>query len=287
MLLPILAILSLTGPAGADTSFAVQRGDRLEVAVHTGDVTVRAWDRNTVQVRTSDDGRVSVNRHGGVIRLGAETRRHGSADGVDYEISAPAWMALSLTGVNSDIRVTGSNADVTAQTVEGDVEVRGGNGVISLQSVDGSVKLSDARGKIDVSSVNSDVVVDGATGAIAAQSVNGEIRLRNVDSDDADANTVNGDVVYDGPIHPRGRYHIVTHNGDITMAIGETADATVSVATYQGDFEATFPVSVTGTVAKRFAFTLGSGSARIELESFQGTIRLERAGAAGKTRKGR
>ena len=80
--------------------------------------------------------------------------------------------------------------------------MEGGNGVISLQSVDGEVTLTHGRGKMTLGSVNSDVTVDGATGQIAVETVNGEIRLGDIDSDDVDVNTVNGDVIYDGPIRP-------------------------------------------------------------------------------------
>jgi len=160
--------------------------------------------------------------------------------------------------------------------------------VISLQSVDGSVSLSHGRGKITLGSVNSDVTVDGATGQLAVETVNGEIRLHGMDSDDVDANTVNGDVTYEGPIRPAGRYRFVTHNGDLTVSVQEGASAVVSVSTYQGDFESDFPVTTRGSVNKRFSFTLGTGGARLELESFQGTIRLVRPdGSSGRNRSRR
>ena len=47
---------------------------------------------------------------------------------------------------------------------------------------------------------------------------------------------------------------------------------------FQGDFESAFPVTITERHGKRFEFTLGNGSARVELESFSGTIRLVRPG---------
>lgn len=285
MLLSTLAAISLAFAPQADTSITVQRGDRVELSVHWGDITVHTSNRNTLEVRASDEARAVISRHGNVVSVGTEGRRHGPADGVDFELTVPVWMDLSLNGVNTDIRVTGSQGAINAQTVEGDVEVDGGNGVLSLQSVDGSVTLSHAKGKITLGSVNSDVIVDDASGQIAVETVNGEIKLRGMDSDDVDANSVNGDLTYDGPIRSGGRYHFVTHNGDVTVSVQEGADATVSVSTYQGDFEAAFPVTTRGTLNKRFTFTLGSGTAKIELESFQGTIRLVRPdSSAGRTR---
>jgi hypothetical protein len=60
----------------------------------------------------------------------------------------------------------------------------------------------------------------------------------------------------------------------------------VSVSTFQGDFESAFPVTLTEHRGKRFDFTLGGGSARLDLESFGGTIRLVRPGAVPARRRG-
>jgi DUF4097 and DUF4098 domain-containing protein YvlB len=91
------------------------------------------------------------------------------------------------------------------------------------------------------------------------------------------ATTMNGDIEYDGTIRDNGRYVFSTHNGDLAVSVPPNANTTVSVSTYHGEFESDFPVRLTGTGQDRqFTFTLGSGSARIELESFNGEIRLYR-----------
>jgi hypothetical protein len=64
----------------------------------------------------------------------------------------------------------------------------------------------------------------------------------------------------------------------VTVGIQEGADAVVSVTTFQGSFAADFPISFRGSREGKFSFTLGQGGARIEIESFQGPIRLVRPG---------
>jgi hypothetical protein len=62
--------------------------------------------------------------------------------------------------------------------------------------------------------------------------------------------------------------------------VAEKASAAVSVSTFNGEFESDFPVTLTETrKGKRFNFTIGSGSAQVTLESFQGTISLVRPGS--------
>ena len=122
----------------------------------------------------------------------------------------------------------------------------------------------------------SDVVGD-----ITAESVDGDIELDNVESSNIDLTTVDGGVRYDGTIKDGGHYSLSTHDGDVELGVPAGTNATVSISTFDGDFEADFPVSVTSTTKRRFTFTLGSGSARVELESFDGDIHLRRPGQAG------
>jgi DUF4097 and DUF4098 domain-containing protein YvlB len=72
---------------------------------------------------------------------------------------------------------------------------------------------------------------------------------------------------------------LITHNGTIGLAVPDSTNATLSVRTYGGGFRSSFPVKRDDQNArKRFTVTLGSGSARVELESFNGSIALRRPG---------
>ena len=89
-------------------------------------------------------------------------------------------------------------------------------------------------------------------------------------------------MTYAGTIREDGSYHFSSHNGTVTIALPDKVNASVSVSTFNGSFSSDFPVKSNETKhGKRFNFTLGNGSARIELESFQGEIELRRQGSAG------
>jgi DUF4097 and DUF4098 domain-containing protein YvlB len=285
VLLATFAALLLSVQA-SDTTLTVQRGERLNVSVHGGDIVIRAWNRNSVSVRMADsDAELGLSRSRGGIRI-SPSGRHGEPMQADLTISVPAWMPVTLDAIESDITVSGTQAPVSITTVQGDIDVTGGDGIVSLTSVEGSVSLRGSRGRFDLESVNDDVVVIDSRGDVKAETVNGDIRLEGIEAADVEGGTVNGDIVYYGTIEQTGRYHFGTHNGDITMSVPENAGAVVSVSTFGGEFESAFPVRVSGTRGRNFSFTLGSGSAKIELESFQGTIRLERPGIRTRTRSG-
>lgn len=263
-----------------DTTVPAQQGQRLVVDGYAGEIDVKTWGRNAVRVEADPTSRTSVQvvSGGGAVTVRSESRR-GPPSSVDLTITVPAWMGLDLSGVYTDVTVTGVRGPISVETVQGDVDVTGGEGLVSLRSVQGHVHLKGAKGRIDVHSVNEDVRVSDASGEIVAETVNGEIVLERVDASSLDASTVNGDVGYDGPIRSGGRYALSSHNGDVTLAVAEGSSAAVSVSTFSGEFESAFPVTLRETrKGKRFSFVLGSGSAQVSLESFQGTVSLVRPG---------
>ena len=277
----VCGTLALAAAQQVDTTMNVARGQRLDLNAYGGEVTVRAWNRNAVRVQASTSDRDRVEVSSSATALSVRTQgRHGPPEEIELRITAPSWMTLSLAGVNTSMKVEGIRAPITIETVEGEVDVSGGEGLISLRSVQGSVSLRGARGRISVNSVNEDVEVANSAGDVVAQTVNGEITLRTVDASSLDANTVNGDIAYSGPIRSGGRYALSTHNGDISLTMAEGTSANVAVSTFSGEFESDFPVPLRGTrKGKGFSFTLGTGSAQVTLESFQGTIALVRPGS--------
>src|SRR5713101_5529548 len=262
-----------------DTTVTVRPGMRLDIDNFGGGISVKTWSQNAIRVQAEHSSRERVEVDAGMstVTVKASSRR-GAPSTVDYTITAPAWMELSLHGTYTDIEVDGTQAPVTAETVNGEVKVRGGTGQVSLKSVQGAVTLENAKGHIDLGSVNEGVTLRNVSGDIAVETVSGDVTLEGVESASVEVSTTNGDVQYDGTIKDGGRYSFSTNNGDVTISVPERANATVTVSTFNGDFDSSFPVSVTSTSKHRFSFTIGSGSARLELETFNGDIKLRRPG---------
>jgi hypothetical protein len=263
-----------------DTTIAVKPGMRLVLNNYGGSIGIRTWSRNAVRVR-ADHGRRDWVEFGQVnkeLRV-TSVSRLGLARSVEYDLTVPAWLPVALSGVYNDVNVDGLQGGIEVETVRGDIVVRHAAGVIALRSVEGVVDLMNSKGKIDVSSVNDAVRVADVAGTIAAEAVNGDIHLIDVDSRDVEATTVNGEVVYDGLILDGGNYRFATHNGDIALGLAESANATVGVSTFSGDFESAFAIQPRkAPKGHRFTFALGNGSAKIDLESFQGSIELMKPG---------
>lgn len=264
--------------AVVDTLISVDPAGRLELENFQGSVTVETWDRPAVRV-VADGPRGVVRIQGDGSSVSIRSEHTPGPREIDYELSVPATMDLSIHGVSTDVTVRNTRGRLEIHTVNGDISVQGGRGIIQLNSVQGSVSLSGGEGRGELQSVNDAVLVDGFRGDLKATTVNGEVTLRGVESGSVESTTVNGSIRYEGSIRPDGWYRFNTHNGEIAVVVPPGTGASVDVSTFNGEFQADFPVTYDPSrKRKKFNFKLGGGGARIELSAFNGTIRLRSPG---------
>lgn len=273
----------------SDQTVDAAKGTRLVLSNNAGEVVVRSWDQDKVRIQASHGTRETVTAETTDMTLRIRTQRSGRGPSglVDYEITVPRWMAVNLSGTYLDATIEGTAAEVTVETVHGNVRVTGGSGAVSIRSVEGVITIDKASGRVQATSVNEGIRVTNVTGEITADTTNGDIVIDNAQTSNLEASTVNGDVTFNGTIRDSGVYRLTTHSGDIRVGLGGANNVTVFVRTFQGDFSADFPVQLPeGQTArsgsKRFNFTLGTGSARIELQSFNGDISLARSAIVSK-----
>ena len=136
--------------------------------------------------------------------------------------------------------------------------------------------VGGAKGRLEASSVNDLIRIENTVAEISVETTNGGITLSRVQSSMVEATTVNGSIAYDGPIADEGHYSLSTHNGDILVALPERSNVTFDVRTYNGSFSSEVPVKGHGPPRRggHALYTLGTGSARMDLESFGGSIKV-------------
>lgn len=269
----------------SDQTVDVVKGTRLVLSNNAGEVVVRSWDQDKVRIQATHGARETISAETTDMTLRIRTQRTGGSRGpgglVDYQITVPRWMPVNLSGTYLDATIEGTTAEVTVETVHGNARVSGGNGAVSLRSVEGLITVDKASGRVQATTVNEGIRITNVSGEITAETTNGDIFIDNATTSNLEAFTVNGEVTFNGTIRDNGAYRLGTHNGDIRVGLGGANNATIFVRTFQGDFAADFPVQLPEgqnprSGSKRFNFTLGSGSARIELQSFGGDIVLAR-----------
>lgn len=264
----------------SDQTVPVSRGSRLTIDNFAGDVIVSGWDRDSLRVQARHASRTKVNIRSAPsgFRVSASSER-GPQGSVDYDISVPHWMPVRVDGQFNFVTVQGTQAEVSVDTQRGDIVIKGGNG-ITVKSTQGNITVENAAGKINLSTVSEGIAISGTSGDIIAETVSGSIILSDMRANSLEASTISGSVTYEGTVTNDGRYQLTSHSGTITVAVPETSSATFTVRTYHGGFNSNLPVKGEGDprTGRRVTFTLGTGSAQFELESFSGGIRLRKPG---------
>jgi DUF4097 and DUF4098 domain-containing protein YvlB len=264
---------------------------RLGISNYAGEIVIRIWDKDAVRVQAVHGPRATIDVQTAASRVEITSRNAGASRSIDFEINAPAWMPIKVTGQYAFVSIEGAQSEVSAETVQGDIVIKGGSGQVTAKSISGEVIVEGARGRINVGSVNEAIRISGTAGDVIAETTNGDITLDKMDAKTLEVASVNGDVRYEGAVSDGGRYKATTHNGDIAMIIPENSNATFTIRTYNGDFSSNLSGikrAGEGRRGQRQTYVLGSGSAEVELESFSGEIRVRRPGptpAKNKDRK--
>lgn len=262
-----------------DQTVPVMRGARLTVSNFAGEVNIRTWEKDSVRVQAHHASRARVNIRTTPTMVEISSSGPTAPSAVAYAITVPAWIPIRVDGTYNSVSVEGAQNEVAAETVRGTIVVKGGTGSVTAKSVEGDVIVEGARGRIRAQSVNDGIKITNTTGDVSAETVNGGITLTGVQANNVEVATVNGHVTYDGVVLDGGKYRFSTHNGNIIVGIPEGSNATFTIRTHQGRFSPTLPVKAVSEAARgqRAVYTLGTGSAEVEMESFNGTIRLRRA----------
>lgn len=266
-----------------DRTVQVTKGARLTVQNYAGEVVVRTWEKDALRVQA---------RHGSSIRVNIRTppsgiaiTSSGSTGPVEYEITAPAWIPIKIEGTYNFITIEGAQADVSVENVRGDIVIKGGAGSVTAYTIQGVIIVENTRGKVNLNAVNEGIRVTGGTGDIVAETTNGDIALSGIQSSNVDVSTINGSVSYEGTLADRGNYRFTSHNGGLVMTVPEHANATFTVRSYRGEFRTNLPVKgpprEDARQGRRTSYSLGTGSAQVEMETFGGNIRVRGAGMTG------
>lgn len=262
-----------------DTTLSVRGQPKLSVSNLSGNIVIRVWSRAQVRVQAEyDRSEVEVTESAGRVSVRTITRRNSGE--VNYAISVPRATDIEVNAVSSDVLIDNVCGSLNLNTISGDVRVDCVEGDAQIQSVSGDVAVANVRARhIDVGSTSGDVVVRAVHGGVAAHSVSGDVTLSQIDGDEVTAETVSGGIDYDGRIADNGRYSFEAHSGDVSLRVTGAFNATVSVSTFSGDFSSDYPITIAPghqNQGRDWEFRQGTGSARVRLQSFSGTINLRR-----------
>lgn len=273
-----------SGPP-VDTSFTVDRGATVDVQIPKGQIVVTSWQRPDIRVQaTAPSSALIVEKSASrvAIRLRADGRTNAE---VRVEVTVPQHMALLLGITDGGVSARDVNADVEVRGSHTDVEITDVRGRTVVETITGDVRASRLVGDTRINVIDGDVVLSEVEGAVSVQTVSGRALMSGVHSGTVHAQTVSGDLRYEGSMERGGRYDFSSHSGDIRLVLAAGAGAQFSAQSTIGQIYSEFPVTmstgVVGGSGRVMNFDIGDGSARVTLETFSGGITIQRGPGRG------
>jgi DUF4097 and DUF4098 domain-containing protein YvlB len=265
-----------------DTVLPLSRNGAVEIHLHTGEIIVTGWTRNEVRVRgTSERGRIGLEATASHIEIGTrpEHSRHGEAH---LEVTVPEGTRLTVAGRSADVSVRGVKGEVEVTTMNGDVAIDNASTHVSFESVSGDVQVSRVQGDLRGEAMSGEISITDVAGEVEVESVSGDLTLRNVRSRSVRAETVSGNIEFEGRTESAGRYDFASHSGDVRLLLPSALGALISVETFSGTIDSDFPITLQPGQrhGKEFEFQVGDGGARIGATSFSGGIYIQRSGTS-------
>lgn len=265
-----------------ERSFQLEPGMTLYVQGSNGSITYDTWDGDEVVVRAT---KLISGTRGLAERLGRQIVIDITEDASGVRVvqrgrlmflfgfgdAVVTYQILVPEGWWGDITLRTSNGAIQANGIRGEAELRTSNGRITVDGQSGRLSATTSNGRIELAAVDGVVVAETSNGPVRVNGgrLEGAGRLR----------TSNGSVHLVAKLEKDASYSVRTSNGQVTLVL-EEPDVTVDLATTNGAIHLNnVEVSATRVGRSELAGRVGSGSARLEARTSNGSITLSRAGA--------
>lgn len=163
-----------------------------------------------------------IDQSGNMVRIG-ETHDHSFFNNIsiDYDISAPASVALNLRSGSGDVEVDHVGRFLAASSGSGSVRAHGIHGPADMHSGSGNIELQqDAAGSVKAQTGSGSVRIDGLNGELTARTGSGTIEA-------------NG--------HITGAARLSTGSGSVRLNLAPDAHFELEASTGSGSIRVHFP----------------------------------------------
>jgi hypothetical protein len=219
-----------------EASFPTKSGEKLEVIVQGGDVVVKSWDKEEVEVIVKGNEKAAK-------KMSFEIEK--TDEGVRVEsnkLSGSIWNLFSSFKLKVYVTVP-AKYDLKLKTSGGDIDVKNVEGNSYLGTSGGDISFTNGIGESQMSTSGGDIIVNNFSGPVNLSTSGGDIQYSGKESD-VDASTSGGDIVIKTS---NGRVKGETSGGDIKLTFkGENKG--IYLATSGGDIVAELGADVSGYV---------------------------------------
>lgn len=278
LLVPVAARAQSRDAYRIDTTVTVGRDASVDLGLVSGDVTVTASSRDEVRIKAySEVVPLRFEHVGNTVRVTTESGRYRRSGDQRMEVVVPFGTRVRASSVSGEVSVRGVRGEVDASSVSGGVVVEDAIRRVSLNSVSGDVRGRGIEGDVRARGVSGDVTLERVTGEVDAETVSGEVEVRGARSDRLHAQSVSGDITYDGTIARDGRYDVQSHSGTVRLYVPSDAPISLSASTFSGSVNSRMQMTMQPTGdgsrrGRRMELSINGGGARVTAQTFSGDI---------------
>jgi DUF4097 and DUF4098 domain-containing protein YvlB len=275
----VLALL-LAGLAHAadnrkEFKYNVATNGNVAISNVNGPVTIKSGPGRQVLIVTtthSDKVQVEANQFGNRVdaRTHAPDHSNNPDNRVDYEVTAPN---------DVDVTVHGGNGAIAVQKMRSDIEVESESGRVDVQDVSG--------GHVHIRTVTAPIALSNVSNAhIEITTVSGDVTLKQVTGMYLNVNAGRGNIAYDGDFGSGGEYSMTNNSGNIDVHVPASASIAVRAHSIRGTVENDLPLTAipglssslnSSTNSERSLMgTSNAGTSSVDLRSFSGRIRVKK-----------
>jgi hypothetical protein len=194
------------------------------------------------------------------------------------EVHLPSRARLWVKAANAQVEVSGSTGGLDLNVVGGAIIVQGDPSELNIESMDGTVAVTGSPAWMRVKTASGDIIVRGSSEDAAFTTVSGTLSVGGGRYERARIETVTGNASFAGDLVPSGTLTADTHSGLLELAVGKMSSVEIDAITIAGSIEnrATKQAPIAGRQGRgqELGTQIGDGSARANLRSFKGTIRV-------------
>lgn len=267
--------LALAAPTSAhhlEKHFTVNGRPVISVQSSHGKVSVKSWKKPEIVVigdHASPKIEVDTEQAGNRI----EVITHSLTDNLkpsemeaNYEITVPEESELQIKTDSGLIVVERVYGDLVFDTVAAELQLEEVGGHMTVKTIGGNVTCTRCLGQIDVSSIS------------------GNVQLLQPEMESVRVHTTSGNILFDGEFLRRGIYVLRNDTGLIEVRFSANSSFDLTATSVKGTVDNQAKASLKPDPhgrryepprqAKTLFGTFNEGHAKVDLNSFSGTIRI-------------
>jgi hypothetical protein len=201
-----------------------------------------------------------------------------SAAAGSLEMRVPARARVWAKAGNAAIEVSGVSGGLDLNIVGGSIRVTASPRELNIESMDGAVTVDGNPEWLRVKTAAGDITMRGSSQDAALTTVSGTIRVMQGSFDRARFESVTGPIEFAGTFARGGSATFDSHSGTVDLRLSHEAGAEIEATSVAGTIENSLTKTRPGPGREQrgqeLTTSLGSGTAKVVVRTFKGTIRL-------------